>query len=170
MFVFFKPHFTNLKLKIKINFFMNNPSPLIFYEAQYGETRLVAFEILQKFFDEKNEEKISDIFSEILDKNAKKNALSLEDFLEKIDDELLQQLVVGLIDNIDEINNIILEKKPQNFEKNILRLMIFELKFVDQNSSQNIFENYQKICSENDLKFNKNFAIELIKTIREYEF
>ena len=86
---------------------MNNLNPTNFYEAQYGETRLVAFEILQKFFDEENEQKIADIFSEILAKNAKKNSLALEDFLEKIDDDLLQQLVVGLVDNIDEIDNII---------------------------------------------------------------
>jgi transcription termination factor NusB len=149
---------------------MKNLNSATFYEAQYGETRLVAFEILQKFFDEKNEEKIADIFSEILAKNAKKNALALEDFLEKIDDELLQQLVVGLVDNIDEIDNIILEKQHKIFEKNILRLIIFELKYVDENSTQNIFENYQKICLENDLKFDKNFIIELIKTIRQYEF
>ena len=149
---------------------MNNLNPTTFYEAQYGETRLVAFEILQKFFDENNEEKIADIFSEILAKNAKKNSQALEDFLEKIDDDLLQQLVVGLVDNIDEIDNIILEKKPQNFEKNILRLIIFELKFVDENSTQNIFENYQKICVEKNIKFDKNLIIELIKTIREYEF
>ena len=149
---------------------MNNLNPTNFYEAQYGETRLVAFEILQKFFDEENEQKIADIFSEILAKNAKKNSLALEDFLEKIDDDLLQQLVVGLVDNIDEIDNIILEKKPQDFEKNILRLIIFELKFVDENSTQNIFENYQKICVEKNIKFDKNLIIELIKTIREYEF
>jgi transcription termination factor NusB len=149
---------------------MKNLNSATFYEAQYGETRLVAFEILQKFFDEKNEEKIADIFSEILAKNAKKNALALEDFLEKIDDDLLQQLVVGLVDNIDEIDNIILEKQHKIFEKNILRLIIFELKYVDENSTQNIFENYQKICLENDLKFDKNLIIELIKTIRQYEF
>ena len=149
---------------------MKNSNITTFYEAQYGETRLVAFEILQKFFDENNEEKIADIFSEILAKNAKKNQLSLEDFLEKIDDELLQQLVVALIDNIDEIDNIILEKQHKIFDKNILRLIIFELKFVDENSTQNIFENYQKICLENDLKFDKNLVIELIKTIRQYEF
>ena len=149
---------------------MKNSNITTFYEAQYGETRLVAFEILQKFFDENNQEKIADIFSEILAKNAKKNQLSLEDFLEKIDDELLQQLVVGLIDNIDEIDNIISEKQHKIFDKNILRLIIFELKFVDENSTQNIFENYQKICLENDLKFDKNLVIELIKTIRQYEF
>jgi transcription termination factor NusB len=149
---------------------MKNLNSATFYEAQYGETRLVAFEILQKFFDEKNEEKIADIFSEILAKNAKKNQLALEDFLEKIDDELLQQLVVGLIDNIDEIDDLISQKTDKNCEKNILRLIIFELKFVDENSTQNIFENYQKICLENDLKFDKNFIIELIKKIREYEF
>jgi len=148
---------------------MKNSNITPFYEAQYGETRLVAFEILQKFFDENNQEKIADIFSEILAKNAKKNQLSLDDFLEKIDDELLQQLVVGLIDNIDEIDNIILEKQHKIFDKNILRLIIFELKFVDENSSQNIFENYQKICLENNLKFDKNLVIELIKTIRQYE-
>jgi RNase H-fold protein (predicted Holliday junction resolvase) len=146
---------------------MKNLNSATFYEAQYGETRLVAFEILQKFFDEKNEEKIADIFSEILAKNAKKNALALEDFLEKIDDDLLQQLVVGLVDNIDEIDNIILEKQHKIFEKNILRLIIFELKYVDENSTQNIFENYQKICLENDLKFDKNLIIELIKTLIE---
>ena len=78
--------------------------------------------------------------------------------------------MVGLIDNIDKINNIISEKQHKIFDKNILRLIIFELKFVDENSSQNIFENYQKICLENDLKFDKNLVIELIKTIREYEF
>ena len=149
---------------------MKNSNITTFYEAQYGETRLVAFEILQKFFDENNQEKIADIFSEILAKNAKKNQLSLEDFLEKIDDELLQQLVVGLIDNIDEIDNIILEKQHKIFDKNILRLIIFELKYVDENSTQNIFENYQKICVENEIKFDKNLVIELIKTIREYEF
>ncbi len=149
---------------------MKNLTPITFYEAQYGETRLVAFEILQKFFDEKNEEKISDIFSEILEKNAKKNSLSLEDFLEKVDDDLLQQLVIGLIDNIDEINDIISQEEDQNFEKNILRLIIFELKFLDENSAQNIFENYQKICTEKNIKFNKNLIIELIKKIREYEF
>lgn len=149
---------------------MKNSNITPFYEAQYGETRLVAFEILQKFFDENNQEKIADIFSEILAKNAKKNQLSLDDFLEKIDDELLQQLVVGLIDNIDEIDNIILEKQHKIFDKNILRLIIFELKYVDENSTQNIFENYQKICLENDLKFDKNLAIDLIKTIRQYEF
>jgi transcription termination factor NusB len=149
---------------------MKNLNSATFYEAQYGETRLVAFEILQKFFDEKNEEKIADIFSEILAKNAKKNQLALDDFLEKIDDELLQQLVVGLVDNIDEIDNIILEKQHKIFEKNILRLIIFELKYVDENSTQNIFENYQKICLENDLKCDKNLIIELIKTIRQYEF
>ena len=149
---------------------MKNSNITTFYEAQYGETRLVAFEILQKFFDENNQEKIADIFSEILAKIAKKNQLSLEDFLEKIDDELLQQLVVGLIDNIDEIDNIISEKQHKIFDKNILRLIIFELKYVDENSSQNIFENYQKICLENDLKFDNNVVIELIKTIREYEF
>ena len=149
---------------------MKNLTPIKLYEAQYGETRLVAFEILQKFFDEKNEQKISDIFSEILEKNAKKNSLSLEDFLEKVDDDLLQQLVIGLIDNIDEINDIISQEKDQNFEKNILRLIIFELKFLDENSAQNIFENYQKICTEKNIKFNKNLIIELIKKIREYEF
>jgi hypothetical protein len=149
---------------------MKNSNITTFYEAQYGETRLVAFEILQKFFDENNQEKIADIFREILAKNAKKNQISLEDFLEKIDDELLQQLVVALIDNIDEIDNIILEKQHKIFDKNILRLIIFELKFVDENSTQNIFENYQKICLENDLKFDKNLVIELIKTIRQYEF
>jgi RNase H-fold protein (predicted Holliday junction resolvase) len=149
---------------------MKNLNSATFYEAQYGETRLVAFEILQKFFDEKNEEKIADIFIEILAKNAKKNQLALDDFLEIIDDELLQQLVVGLVDNIDEIDNIILEKQHKIFEKNILRLIIFELKYVDENSTQNIFENYQKICLENDLKFDKNLIIELIKTIRQYEF
>ena len=149
---------------------MKNSNITTFYEAQYGETRLVAFEILKKFFDEKNEEKISDIFSEILEKNAKKNSLSLEDFLEKVDDDLLQQLVIGLIDNINEINDIISQEKDQNFEKNILRLIIFELKFLDENSAQNIFENYQKICTEKNIKFNKNLIIELIKKIREYEF
>lgn len=149
---------------------MQNSNPVTFYEAQYGETRLVAFEILQKFFDEKNEQKISDIFSEILEKNAQKNSLSLEDFLEKVDDDLLQQLVIGLIDNIDKINDIISQEKDQNFEKNILRLIIFELKFLDENSAQNIFENYQKICTEKNIKFNKNLIIELIKKIREYEF
>ena len=149
---------------------MKNSNITTFYEAQYGETRLVAFEILQKFFDENNQEKIADIFSEILAKIAKKNQLSLEDFLEKIDDELLQQLVVGLIDNIDEIDNIISEKQHKIFDKNILRLIIFELKYVDENSTQNIFENYQKICLENNLKFDKNLVIELIKTIRQYEF
>ena len=149
---------------------MKNSNITPFYEAQYGETRLVAFEILQKFFDENNQEKIADIFSEILVKNAKKNQLSLDDFLEKIDDELLQQLVVGLIDNIDEIDNIILEKQHKIFDKNILRLIIFELKFLNENSSQNIFENYQKICRENNFKFDKNLVIELIKNIREYEF
>ena len=149
---------------------MKNSNITTFYEAQYGETRLVAFEILQKFFDENNQEKIADIFSEILAKNAKKNQLSLEDFLEKIDDELLQQLVVGLIDNIDEIDNIISEKQHKIFDKNILRLIFFELKYVDENSTQNIFENYQKICLENNLKFDKNLVIELIKTIRQYEF
>ena len=149
---------------------MKNSNITTFYEAQYGETRLVAFEILQKFFDENNQEKIADIFSEILAKNAKKNQLSLEDFLEKIDDELLQQLVVGLIDNIDEIDNIISEKQHKIFDKNILRLIIFELKYVDENSTQNIFENYQKICLENNLKFDNNLVIELIKTIRQYEF
>jgi hypothetical protein len=149
---------------------MKNLTPTTFYEAKYGETRLVAFEILQKFFDEKNEQKISDIFSEILEKNAKKNSLSLEDFLEKVDDDLLQQLVIGLIDNIDEINDIILQEEDHNFEKNILRLIIFELKFLDENSAQNIFENYQKICTEKNIKFNKNLIIELIKKIREYEF
>ena len=133
---------------------MKNLTPITFYEAQYGETRLVAFEILQKFFDEKNEQKISDIFSEILEKNAKKNSLSLEDFLEKV----------------NEINDIISQEKDQNFEKNILRLIIFELKFLDENSAQNIFENYQKICTEKNIKFNKNLIIELIKKIREYEF
>ena len=148
---------------------MKNSNITTFYEAQYGETRLVAFEILQKFFDEKNEQKISDIFNEILEKNAKKNSLSLEDFLEKVDDELLQQLVVGLIDNINEINDIISQQNQQNFEKNILRLIIFELRFVDENSSQNIFENYQKICIEKDIKFDKNLVIELIKKIREYK-
>jgi transcription termination factor NusB len=149
---------------------MKNLTHVTFYEAQYGETRLVAFEILQKFFDEKNEQKISDIFSEILEKNAQKNSLSLEDFLEKVDDDLLQQLVIGLIDNIDKINDIIAQEKDQNFEKNILRLIIFELKFLDENSAQNIFENYQKICTEKNIKFNKNLIIELIKKIREYEF
>jgi len=149
---------------------MKNSNITPFYEAQYGETRLVAFEILQKYFDQNNEEKISDIFNEILTKNAQKNQLSLENFLEKIDDELLQQLVVGLIDNIDQIDNIILEKKYHNLEKNILRLIIFELKFLNENSSQNIFENYQKICRENNFKFDKNLIIELIKNIREYEF
>jgi len=149
---------------------MKNLTPTTFYEAKYGETRLVAFEILQKFFDEKNEQKISDIFSEILEKNAKKNSLSLEDFLEKVDDDLLQQLVIGLIDNIDEINDIISQEEDYNFEKNILRLIIFELKFLDENSAQNIFENYQKICTEKNIKFNKNLIIELIKKIREYEF
>ena len=149
---------------------MKNLNSATFYEAQYGETRLVAFEILQKFFDEKNEQKISDIFSEILEKNAQKNSLSLEDFLEKVDDDLLQQLVIGLIDNIDEINDIILQEEDHNFEKNILRLIIFELKFLDENSAQNIFENYQKICTEKNIKFNKNLIIELIKKIREYEF
>ena len=149
---------------------MKNLNSATFYEAQYGETRLVAFEILQKFFDEKNEEKIADIFNQILAKDAKKNSLALEDFLEKIDDDLLQQLVVGLIDNIDEIDDLISQKTDKNCEKNILRLIIFELKFVDENSAQNIFENYQKICTENNIKFNKNFIIELIKKIREYEF
>ena len=149
---------------------MKNLNSATFYEAQYGETRLVAFEILQKFFDKNNEEKISDIFNQILAKNAKKNALNLEDFLEKIDDDLLQQLVVGLIDNIDEIDGLISQKTDKNCEKNILRLILFELKFVDENSSQNIFENYQKICAENNIKFDKNFVIELIKKIREYEF
>ena len=129
---------------------MKNLNSATFYEAQYGETRLVAFEILQKFFDEKNEEKIADIFNQILAKNAKKNTLALEDFLEKIDDDLLQQLVVGLIDNIDEIDDLISQKTDKNCEKNILRLIIFELKFVDENSTQNIFENYQKICLENE--------------------
>ena len=149
---------------------MKNLNPPTFYEAQYGETRIVAFEILQKFFDENNHEKIAEIFDQILSKNAKKNALNLEDFLEKIDDDLLQQLVVGLIDNIDEIDALISQKNDKNFEKNILRLIIFELKFVDENSSQNIFENYQKICNENNLKFDKNLVIEFIKKIREYEF
>ena len=110
---------------------MKNLNPPTFYEAQYGETRIVAFEILQKFFDENNHEKIAEIFDQILSKNAKKNALNLEDFLEKIDDDLLQQLVVGLIDNIDEIDALISQKNDKNFEKNILRLIIFELKFVD---------------------------------------
>ena len=152
---------------------MNNSNILQFYPTNYGHTRFVAFKILQKFFDVNNSQAILTIFNLIIEEESQKNSLSNEDYLQQIDNDLMHQILVGVIDNQEDIRNIINKNSSKNYDMNfmiILMLLIFELKFLSENSSQNIFDEYQKICQENDIKFDKELVFKLIKIFREFEF
>ncbi|NCA28423.1 MAG: hypothetical protein EBS92_04025 [Proteobacteria bacterium] len=149
---------------------MNNNS---FYEANYGDSRFVLFQIFKNFFDEKSESPISEIFNEVINRNSQEKALSVEEYLNQIDDDFLSQMMVGIVDNLDQINQILSSTNEKNLtfdEQIILKLIIFELKFLPENSAQSIFEEYQKICKNNSIKYPQNFVIELIKNLREFEF
>lgn len=144
----------------------------IFYQTDYGDTRFIAFNILQKFLDQRNLQKITDILNEELDQYCKKNELLAEDFFEKIDDEFLNQLLIGFVDNFDEINKAIENLSIENTSFHnllLVKLIIFELKFHHENSAQNIFEDYQKIANANKIKFDKKIFLILLNQIRNFE-
>lgn len=144
----------------------------IFYQTDYGDTRFIAFNILQKFLDQRNLQKITDILNEELDQYCKKNELLAEDFFEKIDDEFLNQLIIGFVDNFDEINKAIENLSIENTSFHnllLVKLIIFELKFHHENSAQNIFEDYQKIANANKIKFDKKIFLILLNQIRNFE-
>ncbi len=149
-----------------------NHNQNIFYQTDYGDTRFIAFNILQKFLDQRNLQKITDILNEELDQYCKKNELLAEDFFEKIDDEFLNQLIIGFVDNFDEINKAIENLSIENTSFHnllLVKLIIFELKFHHENSAQNIFEDYQKIANANKIKFDKKIFLILLNQIRNFE-
>ncbi|MBM3590821.1 MAG: transcription antitermination protein NusB [Alphaproteobacteria bacterium] len=149
---------------------MNNIS---FYEANYGDSRFVLYQIFKKFFDEKSASPISEIFNEVINQNSQEKTLSIEEYLNQIDDDFLSQVMIGMVDNLDQINQIIESTNEKNLtfeEQIILKLIIFELKFLSENSVQSIFEEYKKICKNNSIKYPQNLVIELIKKLREFEF
>ncbi|MFZ9469908.1 MAG: hypothetical protein ACO26G_02505 [Rickettsiales bacterium] len=149
-----------------------NHNQNIFYQTDYGDTRFIAFNILKKFLEQGNIEKITDILNEELDQYCKKNELLAEDLFEKIDDEFLNQLLIGFVDNLDEINNAIENLSIENtsfYGLLLIKLIIFELKFHHENSAQNIFEDYQKIANVNQIKFDKKIFLMLLNQIRNFE-
>lgn len=149
-----------------------NHNQNIFYQTDYGDTRFIAFNILQKFLDQRNLQKITDILNEELDQYCKKNELLAEDLFEKIDDEFLNQLLIGFVDNLDEINNSIENLSIENTSFDVLlmvKLIFFELKFHHENSAQNIFEDYQKIANSKEIKFDKKLFLMLFNQIRNFE-
>lgn len=150
----------------------NNQKQNIFYQTNYGDTRLIAFEILKKFLKPDNSQKIAEILNEALEIYAKKHELVSEDIFQKIDDEFLHQLLIGFLDNIDEIEVLMADFFGSSNEFNysiLLKLIIYELKFHHENSSQNIFEDYQKIFVINQLKFDKNLFVKLLNQFRDFE-
>lgn len=149
-----------------------NSSQNIFYQINYGDTRLIAFEILKIFLKSNNSQKIAEILNETLEIYAKKHELVSDDIFKKIDDEFLHQLLIGFIDNIDEIEILMADFFDLSNEFNysiLLKLIIYELRFHPENSSQNIFEDYQKIFATNQLKFDINLFVRLLNQIRDFE-
>jgi len=146
---------------------------LQFYPTNYGDTRLIVFKIFQKYFNPQNQLSVANIFNDILEQNARDNSQSIEDYLNQIDDDLLNQILVGMLDNQQQITDYILNQWGVNIDLNfklILMLVIFELKFLNENPTQNIFEDYQKICQEKNIKFTKEFFAELVKEFRQFEY
>lgn len=149
-----------------------NHNQNIFYQTDYGDTRFIAYNILQKFLDSKNIEKITDILHQELDNYCKKNEVLADDLFSKIDDEFLNNLLIGFVDNFEEINNRI---EDFNIEKTsfnsllLIKLVIYELVFHHENSAQNIFEDYQKIANANKIKFDKKIFLMLLNQIRNFE-
>jgi transcription termination factor NusB len=142
------------------------------YEANYGDSREILFLTFRKYFLSENTQKISEIFQEILLQKTKENNLSEDEYLQKIDDDFISQIMVGILDNINSIDNILHEYGGQKFEYNwqiILKLIIFELQYLPENSSQKIFTEYQEICKKYSLKFDNKIVINLIQNLREFE-
>jgi transcription termination factor NusB len=143
-----------------------------FYEANYGDSRLVLYQIFLKYFDIKNSLEISKIFDEIIDKNSKEKNLKIDEYLQEIDDDFLTQIMVGVIENSNKIDNIISEISLNKFTFEfliILKLIIFELIFLTENSSQKIYEEYFQICEKFSIKFDKKIIINLIEKLRNFE-
>ena len=139
------------------------------YETNYGDSREILFLVFKKFFNQENNLKISEIFNEILSQISKEKNLAMEDYLNQIDDDFISQTMVGMLDNIDIINDILQENGGQKFEFNfqiILKLIIFELNYLAENSSQKIFNEYQEICQKYSLKFDSKLVINLINQLR----
>jgi hypothetical protein len=142
------------------------------YEANYGDSREILFLIFRKYFFSENAQKISEIFQEILLQKSKENNLSEDQYLQQIDDDFISQIMIGLLDNLDSINDILQEISGMNFEFNfkiILKLIIFELQYLPENSTQKIFTEYQEICKKYSLKFDNKIVINLIQNLREFE-
>ena len=142
------------------------------YEANYGDSREILFLTFRKYFLSENTQKISEIFQEILLQKTKENNLSEDEYLQKIDDDFISQIMVGILDNINLIDNILQEYGGQKFEYNwqiILKLIIFELQYLPENSSQKIFTEYQEICKKYSLKSDNKIVINLIQNLREFE-
>jgi transcription termination factor NusB len=142
------------------------------YEANYGDSREILFLVFKKYFLTKNKQKIGEIFQDILQQKSKENNLSEDEYLNQIDDDFISQIMVGILDNINSIDNILQEYGGQKFEFNfqiILKLIIFELQYLPENSSQKIFLEYQEICKKYSIKFDDKMVINLIKTLREFE-
>ena len=142
------------------------------YETNYGDSREILFLVFKKFFNQENNLKISEIFNEILSQISKEKNLAMEDYLNQIDDDFISQTMVGMLDNIDIINDILQENGGQKFEFNfqiILKLIIFELNYLAENSSQKIFNEYQEICQKYSLKFDSKLVINLINQLRNFE-
>jgi transcription termination factor NusB len=142
------------------------------YEANYGDSREILFLVFKKYFLTKNKQKIGEIFQDILQQKSKENNLSEDEYLNQIDDDFISQIMVGILDNINSIDNILQEYGGQKFEFNfqiILKLIIFELQYLSENSSQKIFLEYQEICKKYSIKFDDKMVINLIKTLREFE-
>lgn len=143
-----------------------------FYEANYGDSRLVLYQIFLKYFDIKNSLEISKIFDEVIDKNSKEKNLKIDEYLQEIDDDFLTQIMVGVIENSNKIDNIISEISLNKFTFEfliILKLIIFELIFLTENSSQKIYEEYFQICEKFSIKFDKKIIINLIEKLRNFE-
>jgi hypothetical protein len=142
------------------------------YEANYGDSREVLFLVFKKFFNQENNCKISEIFNEILLQFANQKNLPLDEYLNQIDDDFISQIMIGMLDNLNSINDILHEYGGQKFEFNfqiILKLIIFELQYLTENSSQKIFDEYHEICKKNDIKFDSKIVINFIKNLREFE-
>ena len=80
--------------------------------------------------------------------------------------------MVGVIENSNKIDNIISEISLNKFTFEfliILKLIIFELIFLTENSSQKIYEEYFQICEKFSIKFDKKIIINLIEKLRNFE-
>lgn len=145
-------------------------------------TRLMAVQIFFQFYFLNREKNLEEIVRDVTENYTVDSEIETSSYRDKIDEKFLTILVVGLSQNVEDIDATISEflkgewrvESLEEVSLQILRLSAFELKFLKEIPAKVIIDEYVDIAasffSKKRLSFVNAIVDSLAKKLRSSEF